>query len=98
MAYVPRPIDTSRIELPDELLELTELLAENTHNLWANRRISENWSHGRNLDEESKTHPCLIPYSELPDSEKEYDRMTAMEALKVVVALGYDIRKRQETR
>lgn len=91
MTYQPKPIDTSSVKLSDELLMLTEMLAENTHEIWAEQRISEGWSHGPQRDDTAKKHPDLVPYSELPESEKEYDRRTAMETLKMIVALGYRI-------
>ena len=95
--YRPKPIDTSAVELSPDLLELTEELAENTHEVWAAGRIAEGWTHGPVRDDEHRRHPCLVPYSDLPESEKEYDRKTAMEALKTLIALGYDICPRNET-
>jgi len=91
--YNPNPIDTKNIQLPKELLELTEQIAENVHENWAAGRIAEGWIYGENRDNEKKTTPCLVPYSELPDSEKEYDRNTAIQTLKLIVALGYKIDK-----
>lgn len=89
--YEPRPIDTSKVELSAELLQLTEQLAENAHDNWARRRLSEGWTWGRVRDDAAKQHPDLVPYSELAESEKHYDRDTAMETLKAIVALGYRI-------
>ncbi|MCR5162371.1 MAG: hypothetical protein K6C06_11425, partial [Lachnospiraceae bacterium] len=40
------------------------------------------------------TTPCLVPYDELPEREKDYDRMTAMETLKLIIKLGYEIKKK----
>ncbi len=91
--YKPSPIDTSKVELPKELLELTEKIAENVHEIWALGRISEGWNYGESRNDENKTTPCLVPYSELPESEKEYDRNTALETLKSIIALGYKIEK-----
>ncbi|MBQ8762730.1 MAG: Ryanodine receptor Ryr [Clostridia bacterium] len=91
--YNPNPVDTSRIVLSEELLGLTEEIAENVHDIWAAGRISEGWIYGEKRDDSKKTTPCLIPYSELPESEKEYDRNTALETLKLIVALGYKIEK-----
>lgn len=91
--YKPEPIDTSEVKLSEELLDLTEQLAENTHNIWAKQRISEGWKYGKARNDELKETPCLMPYDELPDSEKEYDRNTAMETLKLIVKLGYKIEK-----
>jgi len=94
VAYDPKPIDTSGVEVPPEVCALTETLAENTHNLWAMKRRRDGWVYGPHRGDENKTHPNLVPYGELQDHEKEYDRTTAMEALKVIIALGYEIRKK----
>ena len=93
MTYVPKPLDTSQIELSQELKELTELLAENVHDIWAKQRIMEGWTDGPIRDNEAKKNPSLIPYSELSESEKDYDRNTAIETLKMIIALGYKIDK-----
>ena len=91
--YIPKPIDTSNIELPEELCSLTEKIAENVHENWAKARIAEGWVYAAQRNDEKKTTPCLVPYSELEESEKEYDRNTALETLKLIVALGYKIEK-----
>lgn len=89
--YRPSPIDTSDIILPKELLELTEKIAENTHDVWAVGRLKEGWSYGKARDDEKKTTPCLVSYDELLDSEKEYDRNTSLETIKLILKLGYHI-------
>ena len=89
--YLPKPIDTSNVCIPDYLSELTEQLAKNTHEVWSRGRISQGWRWGDVRDDEKKTHPDLIPYEELTDDEKEFDRMTSLETLKVILSLGYII-------
>lgn len=91
--YQPNPIDTKEIQLSPALLALTEQLAENVHENWAKERLAEGWAYGPTRDGDKKTTPCLVPYDQLPDSEKEYDRVTAMETLKAIVAMGYRIEK-----
>lgn len=91
--YNPKPIDTSKIVLPEELIALTEKIAENVHDVWAVGRISEGWTYGEIKDASKKTTPLLVPYDDLPESEKEYDRNTAFETLKLVVSMGYKIDK-----
>ena len=91
--YTPNPICTDHIELPADLLELTEKIAENVHENWAAGRIREGWTYGPARNDVLKTTPCLVPYEELTDVEKEYDRKTAMETLKLIMALGYTITK-----
>ncbi len=75
--------------LPDSVIELVELLAKKAHDTWAEGRIKEGWTYGSERDDSNKKHPCLVPYEELPDSEKEYDRNSVKETLKAIIALGY---------
>lgn len=91
--YEPTPIDTSDITLSPSLLALTETLAENVHDVWAQGRIGEGWQYGEQKDAGQKVTPLLVPYDELPASEQEYDRNTAMETLKTIIKLGYKIEK-----
>lgn len=91
--YTPKPINTENIVIPDELIELGEKIAENVHEVWAQGRIAEGWTYGEVRNDRLKQTPCLVPYSELPDSEKEYDRKTAFETIKLVLSLGYRIEK-----
>ena len=91
--YKPSPIDTSNIELPQDLMELTEKIAENVHENWSVGRIADGWTYGEERDDKKKTTPCLVPYSELPEEEKAYDRNTALQTLKLIVAMGYKISK-----
>ncbi len=93
MNYVPKPIDTSQITLSKSAIELTELLAKNAHDNWALLRMKEGWTYGSERNDKVKKHPCLIPYEDLPESEKEYDRKAAMETLKAIITLGYRIEK-----
>ncbi|HEY9403927.1 MAG TPA: TRAFs-binding domain-containing protein [Pyrinomonadaceae bacterium] len=91
MEYKPRPIDTSQITLSEDVLELTELLAKNTHENWARQRLSEHWRYGAERNDERREHPGLVSYEELTEVEKQYDRNTALETLKTIVSLGYRI-------
>ncbi len=91
--YIPRPIDTGSVCVPEELRALGEMLARNTHDLWAQQRMAQGWTYGETRDEERKLHPDLVPYEDLPESEKEYDRNTSMETIRVILSLGYRIEK-----
>lgn len=91
--YTPAPIDISRIELPEELAALAEQLAENVHDVWAIGRLSEGWTYGDQRDDSKKQTPCLVPYAELPEIEKAYDRNTALSTIKAILALGFKIEK-----
>jgi ryanodine receptor 2 len=94
--YTPKPMDTAGVELSPELLELTEKIAENVHEVWAAGRIAEGWTYGETRSDALRQTPCLVPYGELPEEEKEYDRNTAMQTLKMIVSLGYRIEKAGE--
>ena len=91
--YIPKPIDTTSIHLSNDLLELTEKIAENVHEVWAEGRIKEGWTYGAVRNDAKKETPCLVPYDLLSDSEKEYDRNTALETIKLIIKLGYEIKK-----
>ena len=91
--YNPKPIDTTSIKLDADIVELGEKIAENVHDVWAVGRIKEGWTYGEKRNDTEKTHPCLVPYNKLTDSEKQYDRDTAMETLKLIQKLGYVITK-----
>ena len=94
MKYVPKPIDTSHIQLSEEISKLTEVLAKNTHELWGEQRIKDGWVYGPERNDSKKEHPGLVNYEELSDSEKEYDRITAMNTIKTIVALGFTLNKK----
>ena len=87
--YIPAPTDTSREKLPEELMELVEVMAKNVHEVWSQSRLSEGWTYGARRDDEEKTH------EELPEIEKDYDRNTAIGTLKLIQALGFDIVKKR---
>ena len=91
--YKPKPIDTTAVTLEGDILALTERLAKHNHDVWAAGRIREGWSYGPKRDDDRKENPCLVPYEELSESEKDYDRKTALEALKLILAAGYTIAK-----
>lgn len=92
--YIPQPVDTASVELPSELMPLTEQMARNVHEVWAQTRISQGWTYGPVRDDERKQHPCLVPYEDLPESEKVYDRNTAMETLRLILKLGFSVSKK----
>ncbi len=93
MSYEPRPIVTSGVSLPCGFQELIERLAENMHDVWAHQRLGEGWTYGPYRDGSSKKHPGLVPFHELPDSERDFDRAAALELVKCIMAMGYSIQK-----
>ena len=93
MTYQPKPIDTGAVVLAPLLEELVERLAESNHDNWALRRMADGWSYGASRDDTKKSHPDLVPYGNLTESEKEYDRTTVRETIKAILALGFDIQR-----
>ena len=91
--YTPQPIDTSDVRLPEELDALVEEMAKNVHEVWAQSRMEQGWTYGQQRSDTLKQHPCLVPYDELPEEEKEYDRSTALGTLKLIQKLGFSIQK-----
>lgn len=91
--YIPKPEETSEVNLPEELLPLIEKMAKNVHEVWARNRVDEGWTYGPERDDAHKKHPCLVPYEDLPENEKDYDRATSQETLKLILKLGFDISK-----
>lgn len=94
--YQPKPIDTSDVVLSEELLALTEKIAENVHDVYAKSRMDEGWVYGQCRDDAKKTNPTLVPYAELPESEKDYDRNTALGTIKLIKKLGFEIIKSKD--
>ena len=93
MKYDPKPMNTDNVQLPPEIIELGEEIAAQIHDVWALQRMKEGWKYGPKRDDEKKEMPCLVPYADLPESEKDYDRNTASATLKLIVKLGYRIEK-----
>ena len=91
--YISETMDLSSVDLPESLIQLSERIAENVHEVWAKARMDEGWTYGEKRDDIHKKHPCLVPYDELPEEEKEYDRNTAMNTIKMVKKLGFRIEK-----
>lgn len=89
--YKPKPVDTAGIQVPEELLRLSEMIARNAHEVWSEGRITEGWTWGPVRNDSQKHHPCLVPYEELSEQEKEYDRRTSMETIRLILALGFEI-------
>jgi hypothetical protein len=89
--YEPHPLDVTGIAVPRELARLREQLAENVHEVWAAARLNEGWRYGPARDDARREHPGLVPYADLADSERDYDRATADATVKYILALGYQI-------
>lgn len=92
--YEPSPISLDDVILSDDLAELQEAIAENAHEIWAKARTDQGWTYGLERNDAQKETPDMIPYCNLPESEKLYDREMAMQTLKLVKKLGFEIKKK----
>jgi hypothetical protein len=91
--YRPHPRVRDTAALGIDLTELIEALAAHAHDEWAAQRLSDGWVWGESRCDIKKTHPCLVPYDQLPDTEKAYDRKMVLGTLGVVAELGYRLVK-----
>lgn len=91
--YEPRPIPLDGIEVPEELADMIEALAKHVHDIWALQRLADGWNFGEERNETAKTNPCLVPYEELPESEKVYDRNVVLGTVRAIIGLGFTVSK-----
>ena len=91
MPYEPKSLDLTRVQIPAYLTNLVEQLAEITHDNWLRQRLADGWRHGQSRNDLLKEHPCIVPYDDLPESEKEYDRKISQGVIQAMLALGYRV-------
>lgn len=91
--YIPNPEDTKSIQIPEELKPLVEEMSKNVHEVWSAGRMKDGWTYGEERNDAEKKHPCLVPYEQLSEEEKEYDRNTSVETIKLILKLGFKITK-----
>lgn len=89
--YIPNPVNTKSVDLPKDLEPLVEEMSKNVHEVWAATRLSQGWTYGEKRNDAEMKHPCLVPYEELSEEEKEYDRNTSVETIKLILKLGFKI-------
>ena len=85
--YVPNPADTTQVDLPESLLPLVEEMSKNVHEVWAATRMAQGWTYGPERNDAEKKHPCLVPYEELSEEERDYDRNTSQQTIKLILKL-----------
>lgn len=91
--YIPQPVNTNEVVLPEELILLSEQISKNVHEVWSKNRMEQGWTYGEQRNDEKRETPCLVPYEELSEEEKDYDRNTSQETLKLILKLGFKITK-----
>lgn len=99
--YAPHPSRLfESIEIDADIEEIGEGIAEYTHDVWAERRFKQGYVYGPENNSDKKKGPLtnkdLVPYSELPESEKILDRESYQGAIKMLIHSGYHIEKISE--
>jgi hypothetical protein len=46
-----------------------------SHNSWMSQKVEEGWRYGEVKDAEAKTHPCIVPFNELPKEQQAKDHI-----------------------
>ncbi|KAK2879234.1 hypothetical protein Q8A67_020025 [Cirrhinus molitorella] len=87
-SFIPKPVDTSQIKMPPQLEKVRDRLAENIHELWGMNKIELGWSYGKIREDNKRQHPCLVDFSKLPETERNYNLQMSTETLKTLLALG----------
>lgn len=93
LEYSPRPLNTQNVQLPQAVLDLSERVAENAHEVWSRERINGGWRWGATRCNNTKQHPDLVPYSDLTEQDKQYDRDMSLETLKLIHTFGFRIQR-----
>lgn len=95
--YNPQPVDLSHVQLPEGMDSLRELLAAHNHDTWAANKMSprNGYVYGKETNDQADppTHCDLIPYEDLDDEKKKWDRDTAEASIRLLIHLGYTITK-----
>ncbi|XP_030299704.1 ryanodine receptor 3 isoform X4 [Sparus aurata] len=87
-SFIPTPVETGQVVMPLHLEKVRDKLAENIHELWGMNKIELGWSYGKIRDDNKRQHPCLVDFSKLPETEKNYNLQMSTETLKTLLALG----------
>lgn len=85
------PLTTDHTTLCWEMMMLVDLLAENSHEVWADGYVKNGWKHGNYFDAAEKLHPSLKPYMTLDEQEKNLNREAVTSVLKACICLGYRV-------
>ena len=87
LSYEPKHQKLSEIQLPADCN--VEQAAKAIHEKWMAGRLADGWTLGDRRDDGLRTTPCLVPYEQLPESEKAYDRATVEQTTKTLISLGF---------
>jgi len=67
------PLDQRDSAIAGILTALNGATPEEQHDAWAAHKRADGWVYGAVKDAEAKTHPCLVPYANLPPEQRVKD-------------------------
>ncbi len=65
--------NSSRAGVRAHLAAGGRMTPEDSHRSWMNQKLIDGWKFGPVKDEVQKTHPCMVPYAELPATQRAKD-------------------------
>ena len=68
-----------------------ELLAEMEHERWSGERVSQGWTLGPDRDDTARRTPYLVPYADLPEAIKDYDRTPVRDIPRLLAGIGFRV-------
>ena len=68
-----------------------EVMAEMEHARWTIERFLDGWKQGENRDVDNKINPYLVPWTELPEEAREWDRETVRQIPELLAQVGLEI-------
>jgi ppGpp synthetase/RelA/SpoT-type nucleotidyltranferase len=71
-----------------------ERMAELEHGRWNVERLRDGWRFGKPRDDSRKLHDCLVPWNELPEEIKRYDRDAVRAFPEILAQAGLEIYRR----
>lgn len=45
------------------------------HDAWMKDKVEDGWIHGEHKDADAKTHPCIVPFDQLPEFQQKKDKL-----------------------
>ncbi|KAA3679890.1 ryanodine receptor 2 [Paragonimus westermani] len=89
--FIPKPVDTTQIRLPNTLHTLVDRFAQHCHDSWALELIEQGYTYGPVVDEGKRTHPNLCSFNNLPQHEQVRYIHPVTDTLKAMLAFGWSI-------
>ena len=89
-AMIPARSNEPPFNFPGDALEY---LAEREHERWMQVKLADGWKFARKTNKDMKLNQCLVPWSELPEEEREKDRDMVRGIPRMLARGGYAVVK-----